>query len=596
VSESDLGTWDRKKGFWDEANSLSLRPINGIIDDPITGPQAGHVVIDGRVKAFFVPAKDGFTAYKDENEPVHFFVGFSPIGLRAWEVRKGHIPNGDRIQLGAPVPQPTTVLIAHPAVSEETKVQRIRDLKVTRVMTFIRDLVAAKQELGAELTLDEIISYIEATFGIDNIMAVLGYDDLRVILEQSGLYDLSDAGEDVLVKLKSGVITNLGVARKKRSARLYGQIVFTDLKKKFGFIIDNDDKKYWFNPDSLSPDQKPKLRSKGQIVEFIPETNQYGLLAIGITILSDDVTLSKDGLVEPDRLRGVVKAATVNLLNESEQKLSFRDLSGRLLKQFRGAVPLNSRLKLTSLRPIIEEIDGIHTYYDSPDSFIELKETRAFGRLPSSSPKQQDLAAKPKNRNSKKPANLKGEGPDTSTTKPVSNKSAQRATEIVLQFLKGAQSEGRKVKLGHVATELGKEFPGLGQLAKRLGFENLVAFLHSIPSVETYGEPNDLYVRTKATTKQPPGRALEAKESKPKDKNYGLKEVREKSIELVRSFTEEGKEMSATRLASELSSLFTGEGKLMTRIGHKTFSKFIESMPELEIYGEGPNRLIRLRP
>ena len=103
VPNSDLGEWNRKKTFWKNADAL--RPVNGFIDI-IDGPQAGNILIDGKVKVFFVPQRklkapqDNFYPNKDENIPVHFLLGFTPEGLRAWEVTRGHVENGNRIAHG----------------------------------------------------------------------------------------------------------------------------------------------------------------------------------------------------------------------------------------------------------------------------------------------------------------------------------------------------------------------------------------------------------------------------------------------------------------------------------------------------------------
>ena len=108
IADVDLGEWNKKSVFWE--NIGALRRINGVIDD-IHGPQAGWIKIDGKVRAFFVPAKrkdpegkSSFYQEKDENIPVNFFVGFSPDGLRAWSVERGRIEDGDRVPFGQPEP------------------------------------------------------------------------------------------------------------------------------------------------------------------------------------------------------------------------------------------------------------------------------------------------------------------------------------------------------------------------------------------------------------------------------------------------------------------------------------------------------------
>ena len=82
VHQSRLGSW--AESFWESTDALVR--INGRISN-IDAPQKGFVELSGGIKAFFVPAKSGFQSGRDENVLVHFYLGFSYDGLRAWDVR-----------------------------------------------------------------------------------------------------------------------------------------------------------------------------------------------------------------------------------------------------------------------------------------------------------------------------------------------------------------------------------------------------------------------------------------------------------------------------------------------------------------------------
>jgi tetratricopeptide (TPR) repeat protein len=84
VHHSQLGEWDTKKEFWEHTSPLQR--VEGRIIK-IEGFQAGEVELPSGLKAFFVPAKGGFTS-KHLNRPVSFFLGFSFDGLRAWDTRE----------------------------------------------------------------------------------------------------------------------------------------------------------------------------------------------------------------------------------------------------------------------------------------------------------------------------------------------------------------------------------------------------------------------------------------------------------------------------------------------------------------------------
>lgn len=64
-----------------------LKPIQGKISW-IKGPEAGLVELECGIKAFFVPAREGFIKDKDLNQNVLVYLGFSYDGLRAWDVKR----------------------------------------------------------------------------------------------------------------------------------------------------------------------------------------------------------------------------------------------------------------------------------------------------------------------------------------------------------------------------------------------------------------------------------------------------------------------------------------------------------------------------
>lgn len=53
--------------------------------------QGGIVRLSNRLHAYFVPT-DEIYAYKDQQKEINFFLGFSYVGLRAWDVAPGPVP------------------------------------------------------------------------------------------------------------------------------------------------------------------------------------------------------------------------------------------------------------------------------------------------------------------------------------------------------------------------------------------------------------------------------------------------------------------------------------------------------------------------
>lgn len=84
VHHGQLGEWVPETEFWQ--NSGQLRRLEGRIAR-IDGPQAGEIELSCGLKAFFVPARGGFSQGRSENAAVTLFLGFSYDGLRAWEVK-----------------------------------------------------------------------------------------------------------------------------------------------------------------------------------------------------------------------------------------------------------------------------------------------------------------------------------------------------------------------------------------------------------------------------------------------------------------------------------------------------------------------------
>lgn len=83
VHQSRLGEW--KEDFWESTSALVRLPARVA---SIDGPQKGSVELDGRVVAFFVPAKSGLHFGRDENAPVNCYLGFSYDGPRAWDIQR----------------------------------------------------------------------------------------------------------------------------------------------------------------------------------------------------------------------------------------------------------------------------------------------------------------------------------------------------------------------------------------------------------------------------------------------------------------------------------------------------------------------------
>lgn len=87
VHESSLGDWDHSTDFW--PNQHLLRRVSGRVSR-IRGPGSGEIELPIGLKAFFVPSRGlvegGYIRDRDIGREVEFCLGFSYVGLRAWQV------------------------------------------------------------------------------------------------------------------------------------------------------------------------------------------------------------------------------------------------------------------------------------------------------------------------------------------------------------------------------------------------------------------------------------------------------------------------------------------------------------------------------
>lgn len=87
ASANELGVWDKQKNFFRDESSLAF--VEGTIEQ--VKPQRGLIRLGRVLRAFFVPPPD-IRESSHINQRVHFHLGFSYEGFRAWNVRLGSAP------------------------------------------------------------------------------------------------------------------------------------------------------------------------------------------------------------------------------------------------------------------------------------------------------------------------------------------------------------------------------------------------------------------------------------------------------------------------------------------------------------------------
>jgi len=101
INAHDMGEWDRQRNFFTNTSPLAFH--KGTIES--IKPQAGTIRLGRLLRAFFVPPTDIREA-SHINAEVHFYLGFSYEGFRAWGVKLGPAPIADEASRSKETTQP----------------------------------------------------------------------------------------------------------------------------------------------------------------------------------------------------------------------------------------------------------------------------------------------------------------------------------------------------------------------------------------------------------------------------------------------------------------------------------------------------------
>lgn len=189
VQHNELGEFDRNTNFYPRKELLAF--VSGTIET-YKGPQAGTIRLGRSIRAFFVPGKKIWAS--DVNKEVHFYLGFSYSGFRAWSVEKGPSPIatpvhqhhwlGDREPVSPTFASPKS---AGPRLSAPlllaTVEDRDPDVEILRgqVESFILDAAADSDKLGQELTVAGLGDKLNAKFPTQ-VYKRLGHNTLTDLL------------------------------------------------------------------------------------------------------------------------------------------------------------------------------------------------------------------------------------------------------------------------------------------------------------------------------------------------------------------------------------------------------------------------------
>ncbi|QIP85538.1 hypothetical protein GLX30_17515 [Streptomyces sp. Tu 2975] len=213
ITDGDLGEWDRKKKFW--KNTEQLQRVNGLID-VMRGPWSGSIKLDGPVTAFFVPNRGDFLPDGDENTEVNFFLGMSPEGLQAWEVRRGHLPGAvsARDVSGPAVGPPTEDTSAQEAapVPTEMLTAMTAEIREDQKLAFCLSLLRAWEEVGQTPRLSALTERAKARYRYDGA-------DIEALLERSDQVHYIGGGDDPEIRSVDATVRRAAPQRTRPATR-----------------------------------------------------------------------------------------------------------------------------------------------------------------------------------------------------------------------------------------------------------------------------------------------------------------------------------------------------------------------------------------
>ncbi|QQM38505.1 hypothetical protein [Streptomyces liliifuscus] len=382
IADSDLGEWNRRDMFW--TNTTHLQRVNGVID-LIRGPQAGTIQLEGAVTAFFVPSRGKFLPDSDENTPVNFFLGLSPEGPRAWDVRRGHLDHALRARQTVSAGPARTLTARHPVHLAPAQVAaQAAMLTRQRRLDFCISLLEAWQTVGDTPRLSRLTERVSARFRYNGA-------DVAELLAESDRVHFDADENDPLVQLLGcqGQPVRSTMADHGQSSDgqpELGRITFVNETHGHGIVELVNHGWARFTTDDVRT-QLANGPVRGQIVRavMVEMDRNGGRNARGLELFPLTATLVGTEVVDVEQLLDRVET---DLRYEIEERLAqgvrmvpIRELEEWLEERFKGCQPLASRLGLPSLRQLWTGLDWLKQSGNPGNRMLSLASGTVFGRV-----------------------------------------------------------------------------------------------------------------------------------------------------------------------------------------------------------------------
>jgi hypothetical protein len=388
VSEDQLGGWNGDLRFWNSPEPL--RRVNGIIEH-MSGQRAGNVIIDGKVRAFFVPGP----RFWKINQEVSFYIGFSFEGLRAWQSEPGWVEEGYRAGVGraaAGVPQAASrpEAPAKPPAAQQVSEAVKRSLR-ERVAAFVSDLAAVRMAAGASLLVEDVEDRLPAVFGRDDLWEVLDVADVGELLESLSVEAVDKPapagvtggahGKGAPVAAPVGEVGS-GVAGGAVEEVLRGEVCHYDREGKYGYVDDGSGRDAYFWLDWVAYEDRRLIR-KGATIDFVRRENERGPLACLIHVVrtaspAKPTTAAVEARKSKDvELDEEVRHYVVQVLGEGsgqQKALPLAVLGQKLRRKFQEHARIHEVLGFKSLGAFVKSIPGVVIVGRGPEAGARLEQ------------------------------------------------------------------------------------------------------------------------------------------------------------------------------------------------------------------------------
>ncbi|MFI2711274.1 hypothetical protein ACH495_14225 [Micromonospora sp. NPDC018662] len=377
VADTDLGSWNRRTGFW--SNTEPLQRVNGIIDY-IDGPQAGRIELAEGVTAFFVPIIGGFQRDSNENDEVNFFLGFSPEGLRAWDVQPGHSPDARHAREADRNVERTPLAPRQSrAVPPQRQAERADELHRDRIVAFAAALLEARASVG-----DTPLSFLE-----ERLRAVFQDQttDVASVIREADRFSVTDDDDPTVYVLAAGRPSGARPAALTRAeGERLGRILYVSEQNRTGIIQAVDDLRLSFAFDRVVNLDLYGPPRRGQVVRFFLTLGARGADARDVTLFPDTTSWVGGETIEvadlPARFESDLRIELERLLADDQDAVPTKTLRDWAEARFVGAAPLARRLGVSSLDELWGRYSWLQRSGSGGQQRLRLRSAVAFGRVP----------------------------------------------------------------------------------------------------------------------------------------------------------------------------------------------------------------------